>query len=194
MHQASVEELKGRGAAALWFGVLLPVWARETGAGVAAFSLVLAVWSGASMLGSVMAAAYGPRLPRFTTYVVAFLITGLPRFLLFAFDTPVWLLITMCVIGGCASGFLNPVIGAVEFERIPRPLVGRVTSLSNALCWSLMPLGGVLGGALVTGLGLSAAMVTLGIAYFAATMAPTLIPSFRKMDRPRIEERELAGV
>ena len=102
----------------------------------------LAENAGASVVGALMAAAYGTRLPRFTTYVVAFLITGLPRFLLFAFDTPVWLVLAMCVVGGCASGFLNPVINAVEFERIPRPLVGRVTSLSNALCWSLMPLGG----------------------------------------------------
>jgi MFS family permease len=176
-----------------WFAVLLPIWARESGAGVGAFSLVLAVWGGASMLGSVVAAAYGTRLPRFTTYVVAFLVTGLPRFVLFAFDTPAWLLMTMCVVGGCASGFLNPVLGAVQFERIPRPLVGRVTSLSNALCWSLMPLGGVLGGALVTGFGLTAAMLALGLCYFAATMAPALLPSFRRMDRPVTDERELVA-
>jgi MFS family permease len=174
-----------------WFGVMLPVWAHDSGAGVGAVGLVLAVWSGASMLGSFVAAAYGTRLPRFTTYVLAFLITGLPRFALFALGVPLWMIVVGCVLGGCASGFLNPVLGAVQFERIPRELVGRVTSLSNALCWSLMPLGGILGGVLVSELGLTTALVVVGLAYFVTTMAPTVLTAFRQMDRATVsEERE----
>jgi len=166
-----------------WTAVLLPVWARDSGAGVGAVGLVFSVWGGASMLGSVVAAAYGTRLPRFQTYLVAFLITGLPRFVLFAIGVPLWAILAMCVIGGVSSGFLNPVLGAVQFERIPRPMVGRVTALTSALAWSLMPLGGVLGGVLVSGIGLSPAMLVIGFAYFAATMTPALIPSFRGMNR-----------
>jgi MFS family permease len=166
-----------------WSAVLLPVWARESGAGVGALGLVFAVWGGASMVGSFIAAAYGTRLPRFWTYVVAYLVTGLPRFVLFAIGVPLWAILAMCVVGGCASGFLNPVLGAVEFERIPPALVGRVTALSSALCWSLMPLGGVLGGVLVSGVGLDPALLVVGVCYFAATMAPTLMPHFREMDR-----------
>src|SRR4029078_5712545 len=115
-----------------WSAVLLPVWARESGAGVAAVGLVFAVWGGSSLGGSLVAAAYGTRLPRFATYVVAFLITGLPRFVLFALGVPLWMILAMCVVGGCASGFLNPVLGAVQFERIPRALVGLVTALTSA--------------------------------------------------------------
>jgi MFS family permease len=100
----------------------------------------------------------------------------------------------MCVVGGASSGFLNPVLGAVMFERIPREMVGRVTALSSALCWSLMPLGGVLGGVLVTGFGRSAALLIVGLAYFAATMAPALLPTFREMDRAPVEERERVAV
>lgn len=172
-----------------WSAVLLPVWALESGAGVGAVGLVFAVWGGASMLGSVVAAAYGPRLPRFTTYVVAFLITGLPRFVLFALGVPLWAILVMCVVGGASSGFLNPVLGAVQFERIPGPLVGRVTALSSAMCWSLMPLGGVLGGVLVGAVGLDPALFVVGLAYLVATMAPAFLPRFREMDRrPRIPE------
>jgi len=173
-----------------WSAVLLPVWAHETGAGVGAVGLVFAVWGGASMLGSVVAAAYGTRLPRFRTYLVAFLVTGLPRFVLFAIGVPLWMIIAMCLVGGASSGFLNPVLGAVMFERIPRELVGRVTALSSSLCWSLMPLGGLLGGALVAGFGLSTALLVVGLAYFVATMAPALLPTFREMDRPRVEQPE----
>jgi MFS family permease len=174
-----------------WSAVLLPVWAHDSGAGVGAVGLVFAVWGGASMLGSVVAAAYATRLPRFQTYLVAFLVTGLPRFVLFAIGVPLWAILAMCVVGGASSGFLNPVIGAVEFERIPRAMVGRVTALMSSLCWSLMPLGGILGGVLVSGLGLSPAMIVIGVAYFVATMSPALIPSFRGMNRQvPVEERE----
>ncbi|HET8664305.1 MAG TPA: MFS transporter [Nocardioides sp.] len=166
-----------------WSAVLLPVWAHDSGAGVGAVGLIFSVWGGASMLGSVVAAAYGTRLPRFQTYLVAFLITGLPRFVLFAIGVPLWVIIAMCLVGGVSSGFLNPVLGAVQFERIPRDMVGRVTSLSSSMCWSLMPLGGILGGVLVSGIGLSPALVVVGIAYFVTTMAPALIPSFRGMNR-----------
>jgi predicted MFS family arabinose efflux permease len=172
-----------------WSAVLLPVWALESGAGVGAVGLVFAVLGGASMLGSVVAAAYGPRLPRFTTYVVAFLITGLPRFVLFALGVPLWAILAMCVVGGASSGFLNPVLGAVQFERIPGPLVGRVTALSSAMCWSLMPLGGVLGGLLVGAVGLDPALLVVGVAYLVATMAPAVLPRFREMDRrPMVPE------
>lgn len=174
-----------------WSAVLLPVWARESGAGVAAVGLVFSVWGGASMLGSAFAAAYGTRLPRFPTYLVAFLITGLPRFVLFALGVPLWAVLATCVVGGCACGFLNPVLGAVQFERIPRAMVGRVTSLSTALCWSLMPFGGLLGGVLVSRVGLDPAIVVVGLAYFVTTMAPALLPSFRGMNRQvRADVRE----
>jgi MFS family permease len=166
-----------------WSAVVLPVWAHESGAGVGAVGLVFSVWGGASMLGSVVAAAYGTRLPRFQTYLVAFLITGLPRFALFAIGVPFWAILAMCLVGGVSSGFLNPVLGAVQFERIPRDMVGRVTSLTSSICWSLMPLGGVLGGVLVSGIGLSPALWVIGIAYFVTTMAPALLPSFRGMNR-----------
>jgi MFS family permease len=166
-----------------WSAVLLPVWAHSSGAGVGAVGLVFSVWGGASMLGSFVAAAYGTRLPRFQTYLIAFLVTGLPRFVLFAIGVPLWAILAMCVVGGVSSGFLNPVLGAVQFERIPRAMVGRVTALTSALCWSLMPFGGVLGGVLVSGIGLSPALLVVGFAYFAATMSPALIPSFRGMNR-----------
>jgi predicted MFS family arabinose efflux permease len=177
-----------------WSAVLLPVWAHDSGAGVGVVGVVFSVWGGASMLGSVVAAAYGTRLPRFATYLVAFLVTGLPRFVVFAVGAPLWAILAMCVVGGASSGFLNPVLGAVQFERIPRDMVGRVTALSSALCWSLMPVGGVLGGVLVSGLGLSPALLVVGVAYFATTMAPALIPSFRGMNRSRATgDRELAA-
>ena len=124
-------------------------------------------------------------MPRFQVYLWAFLITGLPRFVVLALGAPLWLVLATCVLGGFASGFLNPILGAVIYERVPDAVMGRVTTLSNALCWSLMPLGGLLGGVLSDSLGVAAALLIVGIAYLAATMAPLAIPSFRQFDKPK---------
>lgn len=165
--------------------VLAPVWAMESGAGVAVLGTLFAVMSGASVLGALIAAKWGETLPRYRTYVIAFLIAGAPRFVVMALESPVWTVFAVTAVAGLASGFLNPILGAVILERIPEPLLGRVSSLNTALCWSLMPLGGLLGGLAMAGLGLSPALLIAGIAYAATTMAPTRVPSFRAMDRAR---------
>lgn len=165
-----------------WTTVLVPVWAKEYGGGAAAIGLLFAVFGGASVAGALCAAAWGERMPRYRTYLLAFLVTGLPRFAVMAFDVSIWWVLAISVAGGFASGFLNPILGAVMYERIPVRLVGRVTSLTTAMCFALMPLGGLLGGVLVSGWGLTAAMLATGAAYFVVTMAPAFDPRWREMD------------
>ena len=177
-----------------WVTVLSPVWAKESGAGVAVLGTLFAVMSGASVIGALVAARWGETLPRFRTYVLAFLVAGAPRFVVMAMEAPVVAVLAVTVVAGAASGFLNPILGAVILERIPAPLLGRVSSLNTAICWSLMPLGGVLGGLAVAGLGVSPALLVAGAAYFVTTMAPTRVPSFRRMDRaPAVDARTEPG-
>src|SRR4051812_19436614 len=109
---------------AAYVTVLVPVWAVESGGGAGAIGLVFAVFSGASALGAVCASAWAARLPRYRTYLVAFLVCGLPRFVVLALDVPLWVVLAVIAPTGFAAGFINPVLGAVIFERIPAPLVG----------------------------------------------------------------------
>ncbi|SEB84954.1 Major Facilitator Superfamily protein [Nocardioides exalbidus] len=173
-----------------YVSVLAPVWAKESGAGVAVLGALFAVMSGASVVGALAAARWGETLPRFRTYVLAFLVAGAPRYVVMALDSPVWTVFAITVLAGFASGFLNPILGAVVLERIPAPLMGRVSSLNSAICWSLMPLGGILGGLAVAGLGISPALLVAGAVYLVTTMAPTRVPAFRRMDRTPAESVE----
>jgi MFS family permease len=158
--------------------VLLPVWSDIHG-DAALLGLLLATFSGASIAGSALATALAERLPRLTVYVLAFILTGAPRFLVFAVDSPLAAIVVVLATAGFASGFLNPILSAVMFERIPAALTGRVSALVNALCWTLIPLGGLAGGVLITIAGLPAAFVTTGIAYLAVTLAPLALRNFR---------------
>lgn len=171
-----------------WVSVLVPVWAvagesASGGGGAAAIGLVFACFSAASAVGAVCAATWAARLPRFRTYLLGYLVCGAPRYVVLALDVPLWVVIAVVATSGFGAGFLNPVLGAVAFERIPRELLGRVSSLSAAMCFALMPLGGLAGGALVSGIGLGAALLVAGAAYLLMTLTPATDPRWREMDR-----------
>lgn len=163
--------------------VLVPVWAKATTGSAATVGLLFATFGGAAAIGAVCASAWADRLPRYRTYLLAFLICGAPRYVVLALDVPLWTVLAVCAASGFASGFINPILGAVMYERIPDALVGRVTSLSTAMGFALMPFGGLLGGLLVAGLGLSPALLITGAAYFAVTMLPAVDRRWREIDR-----------
>ena len=165
-----------------WSAVLVPVWVLDNGYGVEVVGLLGATFGGAAILGSVAAAAWAERLPRYRVYLVCFLVCGAPRFIALAFGFPLWAILVVGVVGGCAAGFLNPVLGAVLFDRIPAPLMGRVTSMNLAMSWSLIPFGGILGGLAVAALGVSPALLLIGAAYLVTTMAPAVQPRWKEMD------------
>lgn len=164
-----------------WSAVLMPVWGKQSGHGPEAVGLLFALWAAAATASALTAARWGEQLPRFHTYVLGFALT-VPRFAALALGAPLWVCVALFALGGFSSGFLNPILGAVIFERIPDALVGRVSSMNTAICWSLMPLGGLVGGLLVQHLGLASALWGVGAAYLLVTMTPLLVPSFREFD------------
>lgn len=167
------------------FSVLLPAWAWHSGHGPVAVGLLAAVSSAASIGASVLAAIIAHRLPRRVVYLVGFLVAGAPKFVVLALSPPLWWVIVVFALGGFAAGFLNPILNAVQFERIPAALLGRVRTLSVAIMWSGMPFGGVLAGGLISLAGLAPALLVLGGCYLVATMVPALQRSFAQLSRPR---------
>ena len=163
--------------------VLLPVWVRTAGLDVTWIGVFLAVFSGASIGGAAIAAAIGERMPRLLVYTIGFLCAGPLPMAIFAIDASVPVICSVLVVSGFASGFLNPIIGALLFERIPAAMTGRVIALFGALAWVLMPFGGLYGGLLVDGFGIAIALGVTGLLYLFATLAPVAMPSFRQMRR-----------
>lgn len=164
---------------AAWSAVLLPVWTEQSGYDAALLGLLFAVMSAASIAGAAIATATGERLPRLTVYTMAFLLAGLPRFAVFAIDTPLLAIFVTLAIGGFAAGFINPIVNAVIMERIPPAMIGRASALVGAFAWALIPFGGLVGGALIALIGLAPTLWLTGIAYFAATLLPLARRSFR---------------
>ncbi|RMB85435.1 MFS transporter [Streptomyces shenzhenensis] len=163
--------------------VLIPVWARESGNGPTAIGLMGSVMGAAAVAGSLIAAAAAHRLRRRMVVLTGLLLAGAPRFLVLAFDAPLGAVLAVFAVSGFGAGFVNPVLGAVLFERVPRRMLGRVNALGDSLAWAGIPLGGLLAGAAVAAVGLAPVLLVCGAAYFLTTNLAGLRPEWREMDR-----------
>ncbi|WP_081903543.1 MFS transporter [Microbispora rosea] len=165
--------------------VLLPVWAERSGNGPTAIGLSNGVWSATAVAGSLVAAAVAHRMPRRVVFFAGFLLAGAPRFLVLASGAPMWAVLAVFAVSGAGGGFLNPILGAIAFERVPHALRGRVNALGDAMAWAGIPLGGLIAGAAVAWSGLAPVLLVAGAAYFLTTNLAALLPQWREMDRLR---------
>lgn len=172
--------------------VLLPVWAKETGAGPAAIGLLGSVIGASALLGSLTATVIAHRLPRRAVFLVGFLLGGAPRFVVLGVDADVPVAVAVWLVAGLGIGFINPIVSAVFFERVPRPLLGRVNALGDATAWSLMPFGGLLAAGVLGLVGLGPALVAAGAVYLVTTTLPGLRPEWRTMRRAPVPADEPA--
>ncbi|MFB7517969.1 MFS transporter [Streptomyces sp. NPDC056144] len=170
------------GLAQSWSAVLLPVHAREELGGPAAQGLLGAVFAGCALAGALLYGAVGHRFPRRAVYATGFLVGGAPPYVVAALtDTTAPLLVTMAA-AGLGVGVLNPILTTVMYEQVPDDLRSRVVSASTAGVLMAMPLGGLAAGLLVERVGITPTLLGIGAAYFLATLAPFVFPSWRGMD------------
>jgi MFS family permease len=165
------------------FSVFAPVWSNDVTGSAVVLGLLSAVLAFGALVGNAAITWLGPRLPRRMTYAVGFLIGGSPRYFVLAAATTVSPVLAVSFIGGLGVGGINPILGAVEYERVPRPLQARVLGALGALAWAGMPLGALLGGILVDHWGLQGALMVTGFAYLLTTLAPFVFPAWRGMER-----------
>ena len=151
--------------------VLLPVWARHHG-GPAVIGVLTTAVSITAMAGSIVASAVAGRMPRRATYFLCFVIGGGPRIAMLALGVPLWATIAVWAVSGLALGFVNPILSAVLYERIPARVMGRVSALTGTLGVAGTPLGGPIAGLLVGPAGLATAALVFGGVYLAATSLP----------------------
>jgi MFS family permease len=170
---------------AAWSSVFLPVWARDSGQGPAVIGLVVGVMSASAILSSALSAAVAHRMPRRPTYILGFLVGGAPRFLVLALGAPTPVVIAVYIAAGFGMGFINPIIGAIQFERTPPEMYGRIRTISVAVAWSGIPFGSLIGGAFVSLAGLPPALLVAGVIYLITTTLPGLQKEWAEMDRER---------
>lgn len=171
---------------------LMPLYAQERLGGSAALGVIVAVFGGGALLGSVLFGFIAHRVPRRITFALCFAVAGGPSLAVFALGASLPWLVAGSAISGLAAGSLNPILGAVQFERIPPALRARVFGLTTALAWAGVPLGGLLGGVAAEVAGLQSTFAVIGAIYVIVCLVPLSGGSWRLMEKSAIGDRRPA--
>jgi MFS family permease len=135
----------------------------------------------------------GSRFRRWPVFTIAFLVVGLPRFVVAAFTDTFTPLAMIMAVEGLACGVLNPIMATVTYETVPEELRSRVLSATTASVQLVTPLGGLAAGFLVDAVGPPSTLLMVGGAYLFATLCPVIFPVWRKMDSPGSPHSRAAG-
>jgi MFS family permease len=163
--------------------VLLPLVADEVWHHPAAFGWVSAAFGVGAALGALTVHRVTARWTRHRVFAVAFLVAGGPRYLLLATGPSLELVLVVSLVCGLAAGALNPLLGAVQLERVEPAMRARVSGFVSAGAWAGMPAGSVLAGWAADRVGLAPVLVTVGTAYLLVTLHPVFGRAWRGMDR-----------
>ncbi|WP_150238271.1 MFS transporter [Nocardiopsis quinghaiensis] len=168
--------------------VLLPVWAHSNGMGPAVVGLMGGVMGGvmgaASVAGSLVATVAGHLLPRRAVFLAGLVVAGPPRLLVLALDVPLWAVLVVWGLCGPGGGVLNPILGVVLFERLPRHVVGRGTAMVGALTRVAAPLGAPLVGVALGLTGAAPVLVACAALYLVSVLAPLVGRAVDGLDAP----------
>ncbi|HEV3169513.1 MAG TPA: MFS transporter [Actinocrinis sp.] len=162
--------------------VLLPVWVRSHLHSPSSLGLIAGAMEIGALIGNIAGAWLGPRLPRRATYSVGWLLSGAPRFAVLVLAGTLSPILAVFAFVGLSGGAINPIIGALSYERVPPHLHARVLGTIKASAWIGIPFGSLIAGALTETVGLRATLIAAGATYFATTLAPFVSPTWHGMD------------
>lgn len=166
------------------YAVAFPVLAERVYDSPVVLGLMLGASGGGAVVGALVFGWRGAAVPRRRVFVSGFASLGVLLWVLIAYP-PVPLLVAVMAIKGIAAGPLNPVIMAIQFERVPERLRGRVFGASISLAWVAIPIGTTLGGWLIEQIGLRPVLIAIAIAYVLWTAGIAANPVFRRLDESR---------
>jgi MFS family permease len=169
------------------YSVILPVYAREVFGSALDLGWMFAGLAGGSIIGGLIYAAIGHRLPRRATLVTGFAGRAATFWVLVAIP-PLWMVAGSIVVNATMLEPANPLARTVLQERVPAHLRGRVFGAIMAVSGMTRPVGMLAYGFLLSGFGLGTTLWILAAVNMIVPVAIILIPAFHDMAMPR--ERE----
>jgi MFS family permease len=169
----------------LWLpieAVVLPVYFTEQDA-PQRLGLLVTMMSAGGVVGALGYAATAGRMRRRTAMVVALIGTSVPVLGL-ALLPGYAVMVVMGFLTGLFFGPVNPIANLAMQERTPSRLRGRVVGAMSASAYAAGPIGYMVAGPLVQGLGVGPAFLWLAGALMVAAIGGSLLPALRGLDDP----------
>jgi len=164
------------------FSIVIPVYAKSLFGDATKLGIMLATYGAGAMIGSLVFAAIGARLPRRNTFVLSFILVGLPYWILLL--KPSFLIIVISMfLNGILTGPLNPLIMTVMQEQVPSQMRGRVFGMISAGAYIATPLGILLAGFLMESLSVYITISVIAAGYLLVTCTQIFNKSLLAMNR-----------
>jgi MFS family permease len=166
--------------------VLLPVYFRDQFDSPAGLGVVLAAMGGGAFLGATLYGIFAGRVSRWLVWVVVYMLVPL-EFWVFLVSPSLALLVAAFFVVGLLVGPINPLMVTLRHERAPDAIRGRVFSTYSAIAFAVAPLGVLIAGNLVEGIGFDPTIIILATIAQVLGVVSMLLPSLRQMNRPQVE-------
>jgi MFS family permease len=165
--------------------VLAPVGAamtfrivRDLGQSPAAFGLTLTGLGIGTLVGAVFASRLGPGTNVARVLVVAVFVMGIPLIAASAIGS-LPAIFALSALAGAGEAALVVVYVSVRAANSPDELVGRIASTARVISLGLMPIGNLVGGILIDGIGGTGTLAVMGIAMCVLALAFTQLHGLR---------------
>ncbi|MEV0460306.1 MFS transporter [Catellatospora methionotrophica] len=163
--------------------VFVPLWVSQRLGTPAGLGVVFGSFALGAVIGNVAFTAMAKRLPRYVTLTAGYLVGGAPRMLVLAFTDSLPVVVTVLFLSGVGLAAVNPIIGAVLYQRVPVAYQARVFGLAAAFAYAGLPVGSLVGGWLAQSAGLTVGLLVCGFVLLAATLSPVFgYRTWRQLD------------
>jgi MFS family permease len=160
--------------------VVLPVYASAQYGSAESYGLMLGVFGGGTLAGTLLYGARGHNWSRRLLVLLAIIGFGLPLWILAALP-PLPVALAMSFIMGLVIGPVGPMIMTLYHERVPAEMRGRVFGTRAALDTLSIPFAALITGVIVQGIGLQITLVGFAVAFLIVTAAAALWPVLKEL-------------
>ena len=165
------------------FAVVFPVYAKQVFDSPTALGILETAFGVGSVLTTLLYGVVGPRVRRFPTLAVCMAV-GAAGLWALPISSTLALSAGAGFIAGSGLGPVNVLGLTVLQERIPEQMLGRVLGLVFAAAQVATPLGVLLAGFLIAGVGVRGEMAMIAGGFSAVVAITLLHPIVRTIDRP----------
>ena len=158
--------------------VIAPVYAKTIYGNPESLGLMVGAFGGGALVGTLLYGVVARRL----TYLSCFVAAPVVGFGTLALTPPLGVVVAAAALAGLIAGPINPLFETVVQETTPPQMLGRTFGTLTALAYAGMPLGLILAGVVVEGVGLVPTIIGMGAIYVAVTVSMFFNPALRQMD------------
>lgn len=163
------------------YSVIMPVYAKEVYGSALDLGFMYSALGLGSIVGALIYAVYGHRLPRRATLLTGFTVRAL-CFWILVIMPPVGFVVLAIVINATAFEPTNPMVRTIYQERIPEHMRGRVFSTIMALGVATAPVGMIVYGIMISELGLRTSLYIFASVNLALPVILAVVPAFRMLN------------